>query len=557
MTLIAIKEFDGEAPKVNPRQLPATMAQLAVNCKLWATLEPFREVAAVVTPTKYGANQSMYRLGQGLAETQFWLTWATDVNVVRGQIAGDTTERTYYTGDGVPKVTNASLATTGGTNYPDVSYSLGIPKPLGSLIAGVTGSATLTPIVTNTSGTTSGGVPTGLPESRIYVYTYVSAWGEESQPCPASAAVDVLPGQSVTLSGFLVAPSGPYNIATKRIYRSNSGTFGTKFQFVAEIPVATTTYSDTLPGTGLGEILPSDTWAMPPTNLAGLIALPNGVMAGFDANEVCVCEPYHPYAWPIKYRQATDFPIVAIGQYGGVLIVATTGTPYQITGVDPSSMSMTKMEIQQACVSKRSMVSMGNGVCYASPDGLVFASAGGATLATKDHFTRDEWQALKPESIHAYLLDGRYIGFYNTGTLSGGFIFSPADGRDGLVMIDTYATAGYVDPVLDALYLMVGANIVRWDGHATAKKTLTWKSKVFVAPKPCSMSCAQVLAAAYPVTINVYADGALKKSQTVASELPFRLPSGFLARDWEIEVVGQSEIYALFLADSMTELANG
>lgn len=539
MTAISIKEFAGQAPKVNPRQLPPSMAQIALNCKLWSTLEPFRDVAAVVTPTKVGANMSMYRLGQGLAETQFWMTWATDVNVVRGQIAGDTTERTYYTGDGVPKVTDATLCTAGGTNYPVTSYTLGIPKPITSPTLVVSGAGT------------------GLPESRIYVYTYVSAWGEESQPCLASAAVDVMVGQTVTLSALSATPTGAYNVATKRIYRSNSGTFGTQFQFVAEIAVATVTYADTIAGTALGEVLATSTWAMPPANLSGLIALPNGVMAGFAGNEICFCDPYHPYAWPIAYRQATDFPIVSIGQYGGIVIVATTGTPYMITGVDPASMSMLKMEIQQACVSKRSMVQMGSGVCYASPDGLVFASGGGATLATKDHFTRDEWQALVPSSIHAYLLDGRYIGFYNTGAISGGFIFSPADGKDGLVMLDTYATSGYVDPVLDALYLMVGTNIVRWDSHATLKKTMTWKSKVFVAPKPCNMACGQVLAVAYPLTMNIYADGVLKRAQIVVDEKPFRLPGGFLARDWEIEIVGTTEIYSVYLAESIAELANG
>lgn len=539
MTAIEIKDFAGQAPRVNPRQLPANMAQKAINTKLWSTLEPFRDVAAVATPTKVGANMSMYRLGQGLAETQFWLTWATDVDVVRGQIAGDTTERTYYTGDGAPKVTDATLSTAGGTNYPVTAYDLGLPKPTTSPTLVVSGAGT------------------GLPESRIYVYTYVSAWGEESQPCLASAAVDVLVGQTVTLSAISAAPTGAYNVATKRIYRSNTGTFGTQFQFVAEIPVATVTYADAIAGTALGEVLATSTWAMPPANLSGLIALPNGVMAGFAGNEVCFCDPYHPYAWPIAYRQATDFPIVAIGQYGGIVIVATTGTPYMLTGADPSSMSMLKMEIEQACVSKRSMVQMGSGVCYASPDGLVFASAGGAQLATKEHFTRDEWQALVPSSIHAYLLDGRYIGFYNTGTVSGGFIFSPADGKDGLVMLDTYATAGYVDPVLDALYLRIGLNIVRWDSHATAMKTMTWRSKVFVAPKPCNMPWAQAVAASYPFTMNVYADGVLRRAQTVADDRPFRLPSGFIARDWELEVVGTVEIYSIYIAESMEDLKNG
>lgn len=539
MTLIALKDFSGQAPRVNPRQLPANMAQKAINTKLWSTLEPFRDVAAVVMPTKTGANTSIYRLGQGLAETQFWLTWATDVNVVRGQIAGDTTERTYYTGDGVPKVTDAALSTAGGTNYPVTAYNLGLPKP-----------ATSPTLVVSGAGA-------GLPESRIYVYTYVSAWGEESQPCLASAAVDVLVGQTVTLSAISAAPTGAYNVATKRIYRSNTGTFGTQFQFVAEIPVATVTYADAIAGTALGEVLATSAWAMPPANLSGLIELPNGVMAGFAVNEVCFCDPYHPYAWPIAYRQSTAFPIVAIGQYGGVVIVATTGNPYMLTGADPSSMSMTKLELQQACVSKRSMVSISSGVAYASPDGLVFATGGGAQLATKEYFTRDEWQALAPASMHGYLLDGRYFGFYNTGTVSGGFIFDPANPKDGLVMVDTYATAGYVDPVLDALYLKIGANIVRWDSHATAMKTMTWKSKVFVAPKPCSMPWAQSVAASYPFTMNVYADGVLRRAQTVADDRPFRLPSGFLARDWELEVVGTVEIYSISIAESMEDLKNG
>jgi hypothetical protein len=539
MTIIALNDFAGQSPRVNPRQLAPNMAQKAINTKLWSTLEPFRDVTAVVTPTKVGANMSIYRLGQGLAETQFWMTWATDVDVVRGQIAGDTTERTYYTGDGVPKVTDATLCTTGGTNYPMVSYTLGVPKPISS------------PVVTIS------GTGTGLPSARSYVFTYVSAWGEESQPCSPTVAQNILFGQTAALSSIPVAPTGAFNIATKRIYRTSTGTYGTAFLFVGEIPVATTTFADTVLDADLGETIPSNTWLMPPATMQGLIALPNGVMAGFSANEVMLCEPYKPYAWPLANMQSTDYPIVAIGHYGGVLVIGTTGTPYMLVGVDPANTTMQKMEIEQACVSKRSMVSMGAGVCYASPDGLVYASGGGAILATKNHFTRDDWQKLNPSSIHAYLLDGRYFGFYNTGTVSGGFIYSPDDGVDGFVMLDTYATSGYVDPVLDSLYLMIGANIIKWDAHATLKKTRSWKSKVFVLPKPCNMSCAQAVAAAYPLTMNIYADGVLKRTQTVTDDKPFRLPSGFLARDWEVEIVGTTEIYAIYLAESITELAHG
>ena len=83
------------------------------------------------------------------------------------------------------------------------------------------------------------------------------------------------------------------------------------------------------------------------------------------------------------------------------------------------------------------------------------------------------------------------------------------------------------------------------------------QSKVFVAPKPCSMPWAQSVAASYPFTMNVYADGVLRRAQTVADDRPFRLPSGFLARDWEFEVVGTVEIYSISIAESMEDLKNG
>lgn len=539
MTIIKIESFDGEAPRIAPRQLPDTMAQSAINCKLWSTLEPFRAPSVVLAPTKPVSEQSMFRLGQGLAETQYWLTWGTDVDVARGQIANDTTERIYYTGDGVPKVTDITMAVSGGgTNYPNNSYTLGVPKPVNAPTLVVSGTGT------------------GLPEARLYVITNVTGWGEESAPSAVSASVNVQVGQTVALSAMPTVPSGAYNVVAKRIYRSNTSTLGAQFQFVAEIIIAATTYNDSLPGTSLGELLATDGWVPPPADLKGIIALPNGVMAGFTGSDVCFSEPYAPYAWPIKYRQTCDFPIISIGYYGGMLVVGTTGIPYQITGIEPGGMTMAQMDVRQSCVSKRSMVHVGSGVCYASPDGLILASNGTAIIATRDNFTRDEWQALNPSSIHGYSHDGRYYGFYNNGVTSGAIIFSPSDGRDGLIRTDVAATCCYVDPVLDALYMRIGSNIKRWDADIAANLTFTWKSKIWVMPKPKNMGCAQLYAASYPVQLEIYADGLLKYVKSVQDDKPFRLPSGYLAKEYEVKIISDREVYAVYVAESIAELSN-
>lgn len=541
MSTIPLTKFGGQAPRVAPRQLSPHLAQTALNCKLWSSLEPFNEPLTVNTPTKTGTKKSIYRFGQDVVgDAQYWFHWLTDVDVVRGAVPGDTAERTYFTGDGVPKVTDSSIALTGGTNYPMDSYTLGLPAPVSA------------PGITSVSGTPAAGA---LPESRVYVYTYVSAWGEESAPSPASAIATWSSGQTVNLGSLLGAPTGDYNVTAIRIYRTNTAANGsTAYQRVIDLAIGTATYADAIANTALTEVLPTIGWIQPPATMQGLIALPNGGMAGFVGNELCFCEPWKFYAWPLKYRLTTDYPIVGIGAYGSNIVVVTTGNPYLIMGTDPASMSMVKLAANQACVSKRSIASSGSGVVYASPDGLVMAGTSaqdGAEVITKQYFTRDEWQALNPSTMTGFIHDGRYYCFYDTGA----FIFDPLEPEAGLVYINTVATGGYVDPVKDALFLQVGNNIVKWDAGAT-KKTLTWKSKVFVLPKPVNMSFGQVFAASYPVTCKVYADGALKHTQTVANSSAFRLPGGFKAAEWEVQIEASVEIYSVYVSDSMEELRN-
>jgi hypothetical protein len=88
-----------------------------------------------------------------------------------------------------------------------------------------------------------------------YVYTFVNDLGEESAPSPASATVRRPDGVTVTVTTATAVPSGissEYGITTKRIYRSETGNTGTAFRFVAEIPLATETYDDSLKTDQLG-----------------------------------------------------------------------------------------------------------------------------------------------------------------------------------------------------------------------------------------------------------------------------------------------------------------
>jgi len=389
-------------------------------------------------------------------------------------------------------------------------------------------------------------------QARVYAYTWVnkeSGFEFESAPSAASTIVEVRDDQTVEVTGLDSTPGGEYIATHKRIYRSVSGVF----LFVSEVGIADASFVDDVKPDLLGEQLFSTTWALPPAELQGLTNLPNGMMAGFVGRDVYFCDPYHPHAWPENYIQTLDYPIVGLGSMDTTLAVLTKGHPYFMQGVHPEGMAVVKSDLEQACVSKRSIVNIMGSVVYAAPDGLMLLSSGGSRILTENLFDRSQWQGLKPESIHAYQQDNMYVAFYDSGTTQGGFVYDVQSGQ--LILHDIYVDAGYHSLLRDELFV-VGADklVKKWYGGAA--KNYVWKSKKFTMPHIIGFSCAQLEAEAYPMTVKLYADGVLIHTQTVTSREPFRLPAK-VGRDWEFQIEGSKEVFSFAMANSMTELANG
>lgn len=552
--LITIDTFGGMTPIIAPHLLPANAAQVARDARLmYGDIRPMRGLTTVGSAPKVGTKLSIYRLGQDLAfEDRYWLHFTTDTDVVKGPIAGDVSERTYMTDGVAPKKTNNLLATNnaypsgaGGGQYPINTYELGVPAPTNTPSPAVNGTAT------NANDTAV---------SYLYVQTYVTSWGEESAPSPVSAPANIKPGQWVVLSNLnTAAPAGSYSMSAKRIYRSNTGTNATDFQLLAEVSLATASYTDkdgannnVVPASSLAEVISTKNYAVPPANLYGLTSMAGGITAGFIKGTGTVCfSPINlPYTYPVNWRLTSDYEVVGLGAFDQSLLVCTKGFPYIATGTDPSAMSFEKIALNQACVSKRSIVSLEGGVAYASPDGIVFVSSQGAKVITADLFTRDEWQTYNPSSMLGCQFNRRYILFYDNGTTQGSLIFDFSGQGARFVQSSLYATAAYNDPLKGALYLCVGNNIQKWDSGSNL--TALWRSKVYRG-SPRNFSCARVIATG-TVTCRVYADGVLRHTQTVTSQEPFRLPAGFLAREWEIEVEGTANISRVMMATDVLEL---
>lgn len=535
MAIIKLSVFNGENRAVHPALLAEGLGVTALNQKPGrADLRPWG--APLTVATIPAGRNTIYRMGRDVAsDTQYWANWTERVHVVRGFNESDSGERTYFTGSGTPKWTDMVKVGASLNSPSSTARELGIPAPASACLLAA-----------------SGGVST-ISETRVYTYTYVSDIGEESAPAPASLLLTCKEDDSVAISALAAVPAGNYGVNRIRIYRTETGTSGaTDYYFLREIASGLTTSTDD--NRALGEVLATTTWLQPPANLKYLIGLWNGMMAGISGRSVRFCEAYVPYAWPLAYEiLPPHYTPVALGAFGQTLVILTNGTPIVSTGGSPESMDEQPTEFNQACVSPESVVSMGHGVAWASPDGLCYLGSGGAKVLTEGVMTRDDWQAIKPETLVGGMYEGRYIGLYTVAGVTKGFVLDPRNPA-GLYFFDFPANAVYFDDLQDALFILDGVNIKKWD--AGAALNVTFKSKLFRLPKPMAgFGCAQVLADAYPVTCKLYADGTLKHTQTVASASPFRLPGGYHCESVQIEVVSSGAVQSVVVAHSMQELA--
>lgn len=557
MASIKLSTFSGVLPQVSPRLLPNENATVAENVvfnrgRLAPLKAPLNATdhnnVSFTVPT---GTKTIYRhrdrQGNG-----YWLAWSQIVHAVPSPIAEDPWDRLYWTGQTYPRMAvGTEVAVTSSPSYqPSTSRKLGVPAP------------TTQPTV----ALTTDGTGEDTPQTRAYVFTYVSGLGEESGPSPASAILTAKQGATVTLTFLGTIPSYVYNTggapAYRYIYRTN---VNGEYQYVGRANAASTTYVDTVLDENLGELIGTELWEPPADEIAadhadgpllGLTAMPNGILAGYAGRSVFFSEQYLPHAWPKAYSLTTKSRVVGLASISIGLMVITQGKPVLMTGSSPASMTATEIDSDQACVSGRSIVDMGEVAIYASPDGLVAAGERGVNLITEGVFTREQWQALKPENMHACKYEGQYVFFYDTGSTQGGYIFDTRGEVPQISTLNFYATGSYNDPIEDALYLiMVESGVTRVKKFdAGSALTYTWQSKEVRIEDPINPGCALIDAEAYPVTFTLYADGIQKHTQAVTNGEMFRLPAGYRAKEFQFKVTGATEINQIIVAENPEEL---
>lgn len=432
-----------------------------------------------------------------------------------------------------------------------------------------------------------------LVEVRFYTYTFVNQWGEESKPyLPGDGnpdeelpfiEVNQVQVPTITLAPGAFAHLRPNdNITHWRVYRSAAGAEQATFQFVTELPVATTSFTDLRKTESLSEGLLTTSWFPPPTMvdgpttkyLKGIVQAPGQFLAGFLDNTVYFSEPGHAYAWPPQYAMPLSDNIIGLGMFGLTVVVLTEGGPYYLTGDAPATMSKVRLESVETCVSPRSITTVGGGVIFASQNGLCLATQQGVTNITANHYTKTEWQALAP----ATMICDEYDGIVYFSEPANNRIASFHGPSAKLTHLDMAVTAFYSDYANGDLYAVlppasgaIAQYVKLQDGNDV--RTAQWRSKRIILPKETPFAWLAVegqQSSAQPLRVDIYgyyvnaagvetqvklatSTGDGTSSAVVSDTRPIRIAVGRF-KDYEVEISGKCRIDSVLIVSSGEEL---
>ena len=580
MTVIRVSGFGGIIPRLGKRLLPDSNAQYALNAQLFSGELRAWQKPKLITTFAF-APQDVYHYRRRDDGTDHYIPFDRKTDVVKAPIINDAYGRLYWT--------NGTAMYT--TTMDDVEAGID------PVITGVPSPSFGTPItVTATGGTAA------TAETRVYTVILVSKYGEEGAPALAStitASGNADGTWTVAHLDSLVTGSLNPNITKIRLYRTIDAT-NVAYRQVKEWDIGTqpASYVDNVTNGNLANnpALQSLDWTPPPLGLQGLCAGPGGMLAAFKGKTVHFSVPFFPHAWPDAYQLALEDDIVAMGWVGSMLIIGTTGRPGVVQGTGPTSLALQRFDEVLPCLSARSLVTTSVAVFFASLDGLLAVGPSGVSNVTQAYATRKDWiERFSPASLAGAVYQGRYFGFYSSQL---GFSLGFDDATTGLTDLQYDGITVVKNSAVDnSAHMLVGNKLYQWDEQTLNPLLYVWRTKPFVVPKPCNMGVLQIrgdfpaggvsqteapdpidpagfavnenlvndivingvggveqLLSSNTVGVKIYADGKLRWVGSVGSEKPVRLPSGFKATQWEIELSGSLSVFSVVIATTMQEL---
>jgi len=245
----------------------------------------------------------------------------------------------------------------------------------------------------------------------------------------------------------------------------------------------------------LVDLLITDDFNAPNAAMTGIVEVQNNLIAGFFGNQLAFAEPGKPWAWPEKYRRTFEHDIVALVAVGGFLLVLTEEFAFRVSGSDPATLAVARIDNPYPCLSKKSVVNMGYGAVFATYGGLaLWAPSTGMTFVTEFVHEFDTFDStLDPSTVVGHFFNDKYYASYDTGA----FIFEQDKKIGGFYVTTGHKfNSAWTDPSTGIMYTSSDAlgNISQWGNDDNILGPYEWKSKVIVTKDYINIGAARVIA---------------------------------------------------------------
>jgi hypothetical protein len=395
----------------------------------------------------------------------------------------------------------------------------------------------------------------GATLTTSYVVTFINSFGEEGEPSDPTPLININPLRIARLAnldnGSDYAAMGYAPITKLRVYRVVTGNSTAIYKFVSDIelstiPNATTGWDDVYFDVETAETLSTVGSGNPPDGMRGLVNVAGGFYAAFKGSSIYFSHPYYPYSWPGAYELSFPYKIKALGASGNTVAVLTDEHPFLVTGYEPATMVPSKMAIPFPCVNEY-VTTWGGAIVYISNEGVIAINGATGLNLTEKFWSRTQWLALRPETMHMTTYKEKLYLFANLKSLetdqrdaesTSGFdsyVVYPTDERKAVNALSTYVQGLWNDLSRDALYVIRGTSVYRIEGAANPYEA-KFISKETSFNNPTHPAALKVVAENYPVKVTFLSGNNYSMSITATDSKSRKLPKMRKDKYWAIQL---------------------
>lgn len=547
MPSIKITKFGGIAPRVQPQNLNESMAQVALDVDLSrTTLRPWR------TDNKVSDKAGLSFYADGCC----YLT-ANDCRASFAKIEGDCDFIVATDVMDYPVVRKKDRNCNG--DWRRLGFPDDIPAPTVQSFGAMDG--------------------TFNNETRHYFYTLISdfdglGW-QESMPSPVSESVYcnndfpvVIAGIPTNYPTYTISAIRIYCNVTQLDYGADKTEASGDFLLVAEVPIGTSVYTHE-PHIDYGEACVTEEYAPPSYKMRDIAYCGNGQLGGLVDCELWLSEPRKSHAWneAFRYSRFNGMPKRFLcGEKIGYIL--TDEYPSVIAMESPCTSagcrSIVALEEPHPIISLNSAC-LYNGAClYATKDGLVMLSGAQSKVITAEHYTYDQWQAIKPWTMRGVVHDGYYFGATDDRTIRFKIPDSIHESAtiEGLTELSIKPLAWYRSDQ-DRLFFMQPDGIYEWNVGMDWKE-FKWQGRLSVMAGYTAISAYKLVHDYEPTHVvhigykrhrsEMVQEPVILGDKVVIDSRPCRLKAGYSTIDFDVTISGKGEVREYHIATSVSEL---